>query len=700
MAALSLYSPHFYAQTANIESITIADGLSQGMIYDIEQTDDGFLWFATKDGLNRYDGYNFKVFTNDPFEPYSIAGNDLSLLFEDSRGNLWIAVMGRGFDVLEKASGRFLHLPEVKEIPGTILVNSIDESPDGTIWIGAQGGLFKVNWNETSLGNIVSPDLRSYVTISLATNGTIERNMIVTSVIACENNSILVVLGNDGIHQFDPSKNTMTPMGMDDLTERAKAVHKDLQGRAIITNFKRNFNVLALENGKLLEFPEWDNIPHPPYGMHSDGLGNILWSVLIGSNTFIYSIPEENLMKFGSSDSHTQIAKLSAQSSTMEIDRSGNLWIGMSGYGLRKIKLTHQPFQHYVAGQSVRRILSADKIYLWLGGLIDRWELNEKTNTVTQVPLSILRPGGIINTWHLDEKTNKISQPALPVNGIYDYYQAKDGSISILNQDSKFYHYRDHSKLTEQPTIIPFEGYEYGTITEDTEGAIWAGGLDALVMRYSPKTQQYAYLNLSEYFGIGPDVFSLYADHQKNLWIGTTNGMARIYIPDLALEIDSDQFKYENPIIYQTDPENPASLRYNFVTSFCDDPNYPDKFIWVSTKGGGVSLLDKATNQFYHFTTQNSGLPNDVVYGILPDDQGNLWMSTNRGLSRMTCLPSFYEHLNTVTSPDVRDNELIFQNFRESDGLQSDEFNTSSFYRFPDGRLMFGGVNGLTAFYP
>src|SRR6188768_2051135 len=107
VAVLCLSSPRFYAQTPNIESITIADGLSQGMIYDIEQTDDGFLWFATKDGLNRYDGYNFKVYTNDPFQPYSIAGNDLNTLFEDSHGNLWIGVIGKGFDVMEKSTGRF-----------------------------------------------------------------------------------------------------------------------------------------------------------------------------------------------------------------------------------------------------------------------------------------------------------------------------------------------------------------------------------------------------------------------------------------------------------------------------------------------------------------------------------------------------------------------------------------------------------------
>ncbi len=688
------------AQSNSIETLTIADGLSQGMIYDIEQTDDGFLWFATKDGLNRYDGYNFKVYTHDPFEPFSIAGNDLSHLFEDSRGNLWISVIGRGCDVLEKASGRFLHLPKAKDIPGTIIVHSIDESPDGTIWIAAEGGLLKINWKDTPVGEILSPDLNTYITLSLASTGTPEGNPLFAYVIANENNSILVGFREDGFYQYDPIKDTLKSLGMEDIARRAKLLDKSKQGRAVISYIKDMSNVLALENGRLLGFPDWKSIPHQPFGIHSDGLGKIYWSVLKGLDTYIYSIPEENLMKFGYIASHTLIAKFNSQSSALELDRSGNLWVGMSGYGLRKIKLTHQPFQHFVVGQSVRRILSADKIYLWLGGIPDTLELNEKNNKRTQVPISIFRPSHLSDTWELNEKTNKVSPASLPMRGIFHYYKAKDGSASIITHDSKFYYYADHTNLTTPPVVVSFAAHEYAIMTEDQEGSIWAGGLDAGVMRFMPETQRHAYLNLSDYFGKGPDVFSLYADHQQNLWVGTTNGMAKIRIPDLVLEPGSDQFKYENPIIYQTDPENPASLRYNFVTSFCTDPNYPDKFIWVSTKGGGISLLEKMTGTFYNFTTRNSGLPNDVVYGILPDDQGNLWMSTNRGLSRMTCLPSFYEHLNTVTSPDVRDNELIFQNFRESDGLQSDEFNTSAFYRFPDGRLMFGGVNGLTAFYP
>ncbi|MCY7328471.1 MAG: hypothetical protein LH618_07985, partial [Saprospiraceae bacterium] len=154
------------AQNLRAEPLTIADGLSQGMIYDIEQTDDGFLWFATKDGLNRFDGYNFEVFTNDPFNAFSIAGNDVQRLFEDSRGNLWVSVAGKGVDVLEKNSGRFLHLPLKTSLEGKDQPPSVSESSDGTIWVGAiDDGLLHLRWTSPPEAVMTgsSADLKSYM---------------------------------------------------------------------------------------------------------------------------------------------------------------------------------------------------------------------------------------------------------------------------------------------------------------------------------------------------------------------------------------------------------------------------------------------------------------------------------------------------------------------------------------------------------
>ncbi|MCB0636740.1 MAG: hypothetical protein KDC54_08995 [Lewinella sp.] len=132
-----------WGQSPAFESITIADGLSQGMIFDILQSSDGFLWFATKDGLNRYDGYHFEVFTNDPFDPYSLAENTVTALFEDSQGRLWVGLQNKGTDVYDPHTGRFHHFPLDFRSKGIQEGNSVDdflEHPaDGAIWALTSG---------------------------------------------------------------------------------------------------------------------------------------------------------------------------------------------------------------------------------------------------------------------------------------------------------------------------------------------------------------------------------------------------------------------------------------------------------------------------------------------------------------------------------------------------------------------------------
>jgi hypothetical protein len=198
------------AQNSSIESLTIADGLSQGMIYDIEQTDDGFLWIATKDGLNRYDGYHFLVFTNDPFNPFSIAGNDITALYEDSHGNLWIAIKGRGCDVLEKSTGRFLHLPAYNENADKFIVNCFEESPDGTIWIGFDGGLLALHWNNNKDSIVKESDLRASASVELVTRGYRPGHEFFHSIHANTDGTLLVSIRDDGIYRYIPSQHFLT----------------------------------------------------------------------------------------------------------------------------------------------------------------------------------------------------------------------------------------------------------------------------------------------------------------------------------------------------------------------------------------------------------------------------------------------------------------------------------------------------------
>jgi ligand-binding sensor domain-containing protein len=149
LVILLLFQDEFlHAQEGYAEHLTIDDGLSQGMIFDICQTRDGFLWAATKDGLNRYDGYNFKVFTNNPFDAFSLAENTVAALFEDSRGWLWLGTGTKGLDLYDRRTGRFQHFPlniEKTVLSERVAVVKIRQTADGAIWVLKGGsGLIRI----------------------------------------------------------------------------------------------------------------------------------------------------------------------------------------------------------------------------------------------------------------------------------------------------------------------------------------------------------------------------------------------------------------------------------------------------------------------------------------------------------------------------------------------------------------------------
>lgn len=128
------------AQTG-YETISIGQGLSQGMVFDILQDRDGFIWVATKNGLNRYDGYDFKVFTNDPYDPHTLSNNTILKLFEDSRGRIWVSTENSGVNIYDKRSGKFFRIVHKNSDPGSLsgnTIRTIEELPDGRILLGVQ----------------------------------------------------------------------------------------------------------------------------------------------------------------------------------------------------------------------------------------------------------------------------------------------------------------------------------------------------------------------------------------------------------------------------------------------------------------------------------------------------------------------------------------------------------------------------------
>ena len=139
------FSQTYSEKTINVESIGINNGLSQGMINCIFQDHYGFMWFGTMDGLNRYDGYSFKVFRNDPADNKSISGNFITSILEDSKGRMWIGTAFNGLNLFNMETEQFIHFSvDSKPALSSNTVFSVQEDMNGAIWIGTQSGLNKL----------------------------------------------------------------------------------------------------------------------------------------------------------------------------------------------------------------------------------------------------------------------------------------------------------------------------------------------------------------------------------------------------------------------------------------------------------------------------------------------------------------------------------------------------------------------------
>ena len=244
-----------------------------------------------------------------------------------------------------------------------------------------------------------------------------------------------------------------------------------------------------------------------------------------------------------------------------------------------------------------------------------------------------------------------------------------------INQ-SQLRHYRaDHSLIAVYD--IQLDRYPYARLLRTADGNIWISGTSGRLLRCNPATGKITPFDFGQLFGAqAPAVmtFALVEDGNGVLWAGTQLGLVKG-----EWKKDSLDFK-----LLKTDMRLHTSLNNNSIACLLPDPAEPRKRLWIGTKGGGINCLDLQTGEVSYITTEQ-GLPNNVVYGILPDQSGHLWCSTNRGLARLT----FQQ--KTIINVKL---------FTVADGLQSNEFNTQAFFKTPGGEMLFGGVNGLNRFLP
>ncbi len=685
------------APDLRFERISIDQGLSQNSVYAMLQDRMGFLWIGTDDGLNRYDGYRFEVLRSSPGGHLdSLSENRIRALCEDRDGILWIGTRSGGlnrYDRRSRTSTRFRHDPAVEDSLGADRVWVIHQDRGGTLWVGTDGGLDHFEPEQAGTFNHLRHDPADPTSLG--------HDLV--RILHEDRAGNLWAGTRRGLNRLDAATRTMTryvPLPETVIADYNSivSIHEDRRGRLWIGTWRG----LMRFDQETSSFTFYGADAGEPYGpshsiqdIHEDPDGT-LWLATNGRGILFFD-PESETFRSRSGHHPMRPTSLSGDRVTVFLqDRSGTFWAGTSADGLNKRGPAAKAFAYYRSDPTVPWGLADDMItaihedeerILWLG------TRNGGLHRIERDPVARDRRGHRL--------------PAPPA-GAVEHFRADPNDPGRLARDDVRSILEDSSNVlwvgTEAGGLHRFDGgaftrYQHDVedpatlrdndvwvLFEDSAGNLWVGTYGGGLSRHDPSTDAFRH-----YFHDQDDPGSLSHDvvraiHQDAggaLWVGTGGGGLNRLEPDhgeLGSEAPRGPFRR-----YRHDPRDPGSLSSDEVLSILEDHAGT---LWIGTHGGGLNRLLPASkdggpeNTSFRFYTEADGLPSNVVYGILEDQQSRLWMSTNRGLSRF--------------DPPSE----TFRNYDVADGLQSREFNSGAYFLGPQGEMFFGGIHGLNAFFP
>ncbi|MBN1123095.1 MAG: response regulator [Anaerolineae bacterium] len=650
--------------------LSLEDGLSQTTVISILQDSRGFMWFGTQDGLNRYDGYSFVVYRNDPSDPNSLGDNRIRAIVEDSSGILWIGSEAGGLNKYDPDTDTFTRYRHDPDDPNSLKNNrvwNIWQDEAGSLWLYMDEGWltqFDPQSETFTHYQFVPPELSN-----LATGQNIKA--------IYQDKAGIIWLSNDvdGLVSFNLETGQYTYFLHDPEdattigTGEVLNVYEDRAGNLWISTEGGGLNLLDRESGQFTHF-QYD--PDDPYSIsdntsrqvHQDRTGTYWVATASGLNLFD---PGTGQFIRYQEDPTNPYALTDDNIDTIYEDRGGVLWFGTNGGGLNKLDLGSIQFTHYRNLPDNPNSLSTSYIYsiyededgiLWVGG--DDGALNRfdrANNQVTRYEPDADNPYALNESW---------SVSAIYEDSTGTFWVGTFGG-GLHTFDRKTERFQRYLHDPEDPTSIASDIIL--AIYEDSAGTLWIGMDGGGLSRFDCQT--------GAFHNYMPD-----PDDPNNLRPGTVRGIYEdqfgfLWLTSWIEGLTRFDPKTEQFVNYRHDPDNPQSLSRGEVYVVHEDR---EGTLWVGT-GSGLDKFDRETETFSHYT-EKDGLPNSVIYTIMEDNSGNLWVSTNKGVSK------FDPHAKT------------FHNYDVFDGLQSDEFNQCAFFQSDSGEMFFGGINGLNAFYP
>ncbi len=625
-------------------------------VYSVIEGSKGFMWFATINGLYRYDGQNFKSFRYQPDDSTSISGNYLtSYLFEDKDSCIWVGTAADGLNKFNRSTETFRRFKHNANNPGSISngrIVKLYQDNSGTIWIATKNGLNKYH-PETEEFSIYKPDPNHLIS---------DANNILSMLVDKE--GMFWIGTYNGLFQFDKEENTFQKLAE---LSRIQSDYKYISFRDIAEDnegtlwFGTNCGLIGYnkESKIISRFSHQENDPGSMIdndilriAINPDNGGNIFWLATTGG-LISFNRKKEYFLNY----IHNPQNSYSLSSNILwdiHLDNSGTLWISTENAGVDYIHLQKNPFSYYdLQNPNGRKSLYTATSFckdrngdLWVGShLGGLFQFDEQMN--------------LISHQDFEGKLRK----KVAYNYIRTIYEDSKGTLWLGNSGGGVYKYNPQKKLFVQ---IPFEENKNNVvyrIFEDSYGVLWISSTLGLLVKdnASERIVHFYDRNNSKLKQSGN--YKFYEDNKNCFWISTHGNGVFMLAPENRKNMLFVNFVH--------DPKNPNSISSNIVNTVREDAS---NNLWIATSRG-VNKYDRVKKQFKNVDSE-TGLGAAFIYHIEADEGGNLLLSTENGL--------------LVFDPASQQKEKS-KAFRTQDGLPFDYIFPFYFYKDRDAKIYIGG---------
>ena len=630
-------------ESFNFKNITIEDGLSQSTVETIYQDSKGYIWIGTNDGLDRYNGYEFKHYKHDKYDKNSIANNYIVDIIEDKNGYIWVSTIGGlsrinpdkdeiknyyskedsgnlsnsnlwqllctkdnrliastidGLNVYDKNKDKFTRiLYKEGELPSQYIY-SLEEDINGHIWVGTDNGLVELDKDL----NIV----KSYHD----------------------------TIGDSDVYNvYDDSKGNIWVCTLDNGLFKINLDDNSVE------NYKNNNSKISIPSNNVRD-------------IISDSEGKLWIATDKGLCTFDYE--REEFITYNKK-LYQSNSLIDDEIFCLLKDSSGLIWIGTYS-GISRFNpnsnFTHFKLDPYednsISGNVIHGIYEDDDKTLWIG-----------TN---ESGVNIINGESIK---HLNkENSNIVSDLIEDITGFKNYiFIGTNEGLSVLVKNDKT---AKNYTITNYTTKDGLPSNKIRSLFIDSKGYLWIGTNKGLAILDTNNNKIIDITYILDEMGVSDKfIRAVYEDSKGNYYIGC-------FLEGGLIKINPNTKEYK---IYKNIENDDSSISNNSIR-YINEDLYGNILVGTSH---GINILNLSTDKFNHYT-EKDGLINNTIYGILVDKNNGIWMSTNAGISKLST------------------EDATFKNFTITDGLQSNEFNGRACFKSKDGNMYFGGINGFNVF--